>query len=139
MADGIQGLSETEAAARLSAEGYNELPRARQRTIPRIAFEILKEPMFGLLIASGAIYFLLGVLQEALLLLAFATISVGIAIVQESRSENVLKALRDLTSPRALVIRGGVRRRVPGREVTRGTCWCFRKATAFLQTVGFSQ
>jgi magnesium-transporting ATPase (P-type) len=52
--------------------------------------------MFGLLIASGAIYFLLGDLQEALLLLAFATISVGIAIVQESRSENVLKALRDL-------------------------------------------
>ena len=120
MADGIQGLSETEAAARFSAEGYNELPRARQRTIPRIAFEILKEPMFGLLIASGAIYFVLGDLQEALLLLAFATISVGIAIVQESRSENVLKALRDLTSPRALVIRGGVRRRIPGREVVRG-------------------
>jgi Ca2+-transporting ATPase len=120
MADGVQGLSETEAAARLSAEGYNELPRARQRTIPRIAFEILKEPMFGLLIASGAIYFFLGDLQEALLLLAFATISVGIAIVQESRSENVLKALRDLTSPRALVIRDGARRRIPGREVVRG-------------------
>ncbi len=120
MADGVQGLTETEAAARLSAEGYNELPRARQRTIPRIAFEILKEPMFGLLIASGAIYFFLGDLQEALLLLAFATISVGIAIVQESRSENVLKALRDLTSPRALVVRGGVRRRIPGREVVRG-------------------
>ena len=120
MTDGVQGLSETEAAARLSTESYNELPRGRQRTIPRIAFEILKEPMFGLLIASGAIYFFLGDLQEALLLLAFATISVGIAIVQESRSENVLKALRDLTSPRALVIRDGVRRRIPGREVTRG-------------------
>jgi P-type Ca2+ transporter type 2C len=120
MADGVLGLSETEAAGRIRAEGYNELPRARQRTIPRITLEILKEPMFGLLIASGAIYFLLGDLQEALLLLAFAMISVGIAIVQESRSENVLKALRDLTSPRALVIRGGVRRRIPGREVVRG-------------------
>jgi Ca2+-transporting ATPase len=120
MADDVQGLSETEAGARLRTEGYNELPRGRQRTIPRIALEILKEPMFGLLIASGAIYFLLGDLQEALLLLAFATISVGIAIVQESRSENVLKALRDLTSPRALVIRGGVRRRIPGREVVPG-------------------
>jgi Ca2+-transporting ATPase len=120
MADGVQGLSEAEAAARLRREGYNELPRARQRTIPRIAFEILKEPMFGLLIGSGVIYFLLGDLQEGLLLLGFATISVGIAIVQESRSENVLKALRDLTSPRALVIRGGVRRRIPGREVVRG-------------------
>ena len=43
-----------------------------------------------------------------------------IAIVQETRSERVLEALRDLTSPRALVIRGGVRRRIPGREVVRG-------------------
>jgi Ca2+-transporting ATPase len=120
MADSVKGLSETEAAARLRTEGYNELPRGRQRTTPRIAFEIFKEPMFGLLIASGAIYFFLGDLQEALLLLAFATISVGIAIVQESRSENVLKALRDLTSPRALVIRDGGRRRIPGREVARG-------------------
>jgi Ca2+-transporting ATPase len=120
MADDIKGLTGTEAASRLRTEGYNELPRARQRTIPRIVIEILKEPMFGLLIGSGAIYFLLGDLQEALLLLAFATISVAIAVVQESRSENVLKALRDLTSPRALVIRDGVRRRIPGREVARG-------------------
>jgi len=120
MADIVNGLSESEAAARLSAEGYNELPRARQRTVLRIAVEILKEPMFGLLLASGAIYLLLGDLQEALFLLAFAMISIGIAIVQESRSENVLRALRDLTSPRALVIRGGVRRRIPGREVARG-------------------
>jgi Ca2+-transporting ATPase len=120
MADNVEGLSETEAASRLSADGYNELPRATQRTVPRIAFEILREPMFGLLVGSGAIYLALGDLQEALLLLAFATISVGIAIVQESRSENVLKALRNLSSPRALVIRGGQRRRIPGRDVVRG-------------------
>jgi Ca2+-transporting ATPase len=120
MTDGLKGLSDAEASQRLRTEGYNELPQARQRTIPRIAIEILKEPMFGLLIGSGAIYFLLGDLEEALLLLIFATISVGIAIVQESRSENVLKALRDLSSPRALVIRDGVRRRIPGREVARG-------------------
>ncbi len=120
MADVVKGLSEFEAAARLGREGYNELPRASKRTIPRIAIEVVKEPMFGLLIASGAIYLVLGDLRESLLLLAFASISVGIAIVQESRSENVLRALRDLTSPRALVIRDGVRRRIPGREVARG-------------------
>jgi len=120
MADNINGLSDAEAASRLKTEGYNELPRAGQRTIPRIALEIVKEPMFGLLIASGAIYLVLGDLREALLLLAFATVSVGIAIVQEGRSENVLKTLRALTSPRALVIRGGVRRRIPGREVVLG-------------------
>src|SRR6185295_18613167 len=46
--------------------------------------------------------------------------SVSIAIIQRGRSERVLEALRDLTSPRALVIRDGERRRIPGREVVPG-------------------
>ena len=115
-----QGLSESEAAARLRAEGANELPRAGHRTLLRIVIDVFREPMFGLLVGAGVIYLLLGDLTEALLLLAFATISVAITIVQETRSQRVLEALRDLTSPRALVIRQGVRRRIPGREVVRG-------------------
>ena len=114
------GLTQIEAASRLKSEGWNELPRPDRRGFFRIVFGILREPMFGLLLAAGAIYLVLGSLEEALLLLAFATISVTIAIVQESRSEAVLEALRDLTSPRALVIRDGERRRIPGREVVRG-------------------
>ena len=43
-----------------------------------------------------------------------------IAIVQQGRSEKALHALRELTSPRALVIRDGQRIRIPGREVVRG-------------------
>lgn len=115
-----KGLSEATATARLRAEGYNELPRFRRRTILRIATEVVTEPMFGLLITSGVIYLFLGSLEEALILLTFASISVVIAIVQEGRSERVLEALRDLTSPRAIVIRDGARRRIPGREVARG-------------------
>jgi Ca2+-transporting ATPase len=120
MPDSTQGLTGAEAAARLKAEGYNELPRANRRTIPRIAIEVATEPMFALLLASGVIYFLIGDHTEALILLAFACLSVSIAIIQESRSEHVLEALRDLTSPRALVIRNGERLRIPGREVARG-------------------
>ena len=61
-----------------------------------------------------------GDLKEALILLAFATMSVLITVVQETRTERVLEALRDLTSPRALVIRDGERKRIAGREVVRG-------------------
>src|ERR1019366_3960946 len=46
--------------------------------------------------------------------------SVLITVVQETRTERVLEALRDLTSPRALVIRDGARKRIAGREVVRG-------------------
>ena len=76
--------------------------------------------MLALLIAGGVVYLLLGNLEEALILLAFACLSVGITVVQEARTERVLEALRDLTSPRALVIRGGERLRIAGREVVRG-------------------
>jgi len=114
------GLSSAEAAARLTAEGYNELPEANRRTLLRIAVEVIREPMFALLLAGGVVYFVLGDLQEGLLLLAFACLSVTITIVQESRSEHVLEALRDLSSPRALVIRDGKPCRIPGREVARG-------------------
>jgi Ca2+-transporting ATPase len=114
------GLTEAEAAARLAAEGPNELPRPERRSFRRIVFDTLREPMFALLIAAALIYLALGDLKEALVLLVFATGSVSIAVIQESRSERVIDSLRDLTSPRALVIRSGTERRIAGREVVRG-------------------
>src|SRR6476646_10531042 len=116
----IRGLSEADAQARLKAEGYNELPRPNQRTALRIIVEVMREPMLALLLGGGVIYLALGDLKEALILLAFATMSVLITVVQETRTERVLEALRDLTSPRALVIRDGARKRIAGREVVRG-------------------
>ena len=116
----LRGLSEAEAAARLAAEGFNELPQADRRTPFRIVLEVLREPMLALLIAGGVIYLALGDVKEAIVLLAFACLSVVITVVQETRTEKVLEALRDLTSPRALVIRDGERRRIAGREVVRG-------------------
>jgi Ca2+-transporting ATPase len=115
-----RGLSEADARARLKAEGYNELPRPDRRTPLHIILEVLREPMLALLIGGGVIYLILGDLKEALILLAFATLSIVITVVQETRTERVLEALRDLTSPRALVIRDGARKRIAGREVVRG-------------------
>ena len=114
------GLSQAAARARLREEGFNELPLGDGRGVLRIVVDVLREPMFSLLLAAGAIYLLLGDVGEAIVLLAFATLSVLITVVQETRSERVLAALRDQASPRALVIRDGERRRIPGREVVRG-------------------
>lgn len=114
------GLAESEAQARLATEGPNELPRPDRRTPLRIVLEVLREPMFSLLIGGGVIYLLLGDVKEALILLAFALLSIAITVVQETRTEHVLEALRNLASPRALVIRDGVRKRISGREVVRG-------------------
>lgn len=116
----LTGLSAAEAAARLAQDGPNELPRQGQRSILRIVLDVVREPMLALLIGAGAIYLALGDLHEALILVAFACLSIVITVVQETRTEHALEALRDLTSPRALVIRDGVRQRIAGREVVRG-------------------
>ncbi len=115
-----RGLTAHEAAQRLQAEGPNALPELERRTAMRIVLEVVREPMFALLLGAGVLYLLIGSRGEALVLFAFACFSVAIAIIQEGRSERVLEALRDLTSPRALVIRDGEQTRIPGREVVRG-------------------
>jgi len=114
------GLSQAEADRRLRGEGPNELPRAPRRTRLRIVAELVREPMFGLLLAASVIYVALGDPAEGLILALFATASMSIAVVQESRTEGVLEALRDLTSPRALVVRDGQPQRIAGRDVVRG-------------------
>src|SRR3954447_22243614 len=116
----FSGLTEADAAARLQAEGHNELPQPDRRTPFRIVLEVLREPMLALLLVGGIIYLALGDLTEALILVAFATMSVVITVVQETRTERVLETLRDLTSPRALVVRDRQRVRIPGRDVVRG-------------------
>ena len=108
-----------EASARLASDGPNELARAGERSIVRIALEVLREPMLALLLLGGVAYLLLGDLAEALILLAFATFSIAVTVIQETRTEHVLEALRDLSAPRALVIRDGARLRIAGREVVR--------------------
>ena len=113
-------LTESEASELLKREGYNELPASRNRSITAIALDVVREPMFLLLIACGAMYLLLGDIQEAVLLLSFVFVIMGITLYQERKTERALEALRDLSSPRALVIRDGVEKRIPGREVVRG-------------------
>lgn len=115
--DENSGLTAKAAAKYLLEQGYNELPSSSHRGFLRILSEVLREPMFILLIGGGFVYLILGDLTDALLLLLFATFSVSITIVQESRSEGVLDSLRNLASPRALVIRDGKRIHVSGREV----------------------
>ncbi len=116
----LTGLSAAEAAALLARDGYNELPQTGRRSILRIVVEVWREPMLALLLAGGVAYLLLGDLGEALILLAFATFSVAVTVIQETRTEKVLEALRDLSAPRALVIREGTRLYVAGRDVVCG-------------------
>ena len=116
----LSGLSDEEADGRLMQFGPNELPSSKKRSVWTIALEVVREPMFLLLLSCGTIYFLLGDLQEALMLLSFVFMVIGLTIYQERKTERALEALRDLSSPRARVIREGNEKRIAGREVVPG-------------------
>ena len=115
----IKGLSESEASEILKKDGYNELPSSQKRGIFKIILGVFKEPMFLLLVACGTLYLIMGDIGEALLLLGFVFVVMGITIYQEGKTEKALEALSDLSSPRALVIRDGIQKRIPGREVVK--------------------
>jgi Ca2+-transporting ATPase len=114
------GLSEAAATERFRTEGPNELPTAKPKNILEIGVEILREPMLLLLIAASTVYLVLGNVKEAIALAISIFVVIGIELYQETKTERTLQALRDLASPRALVIRDGRRKRIAGREVVRG-------------------
>ena len=116
----LGGLTDPEAASRLARDGPNEITTARARGRIGLLGEIAGEPMILLLLACGAVYLVLGDREEALVLLASVFVVIGITLYQSRRAERALEALRDLSSPRALVVRGGTERRIAGRDVVAG-------------------
>lgn len=115
-----QGLSASEAARRLAEDGPNALPGGKGRSLFTIVRETLREPMFLLLLGAGALYLTFGDLQEGLVLFGFVAVTLGLTLYQEGKTEKVIEALRDLTSPRALVLRDGQQQRIAGRDVVQG-------------------
>jgi Ca2+-transporting ATPase len=115
--DKIQGLTKEQVKQKLTTEGYNELPSSKPKSLFHIAWGVMQEPMFLLLVACGTLYLFLGDIQEGIMLLAFVFVIMGIEFYQEKKTEKALDALKDLASPRALVIRDGVETRIAGREV----------------------
>jgi P-type Ca2+ transporter type 2C len=113
------GLTSEQAQLLLAEQGPNELPDGGHKNFFHLVKEVIREPMIFLLLACGWIYFFLGDRHEAMALLGSVILVIGLTVYQENKTEKTLKALKDLSSPRALVIRDGHQSRIPGREVVR--------------------
>lgn len=118
--DNLLGLTQIEAEKILKTDGLNELPSQKKRNGFSILLKVLSEPMLLLLVGAGILYLFIGEIKDALLLVFSVFIIVGITFYQERKTERTLEALRDLSSPRALVIRDGEQKRIAGNEVVRG-------------------
>lgn len=119
------GLDTAQAAQQLAQDGPNTLPGGQSRTLLIIAWETVREPMFLLLLAAGALYVAFGELHEGLTLLGSVLVMLGLTLYQEGKTEHAIESLRDLTSPRALVMRDGQQQRIAGRDVVCGDILLF--------------
>ena len=124
------GLTDAEARERLRQYGPNVLPSGHRLTLFSIVLGTLKEPMLILLLSTGLVYLLVGDLREAIAILASIFMVIGISTTQKHRTERTLEALRDLTSPRALVMRSEGRDAFPPGRWFPETSSFLMKATA---------
>ncbi|MFM1907858.1 MAG: hypothetical protein RLZZ591_1535 [Pseudomonadota bacterium] len=125
--DTPEGLDPATAARLLREDRPNELGVSQRRTLRDVAWEVVREPMFLLLLGAGTLYLAMGDAHEALILLGFVLIIMGVTVLQERRTDQALEALRELSSPRAQALRGGVVVRIAGREVVRGDVLLLRE------------
>ena len=116
----MEGLTKSEAIQLQAKYGFNELEVADQKTLFKLLLRILAEPTFALLLLAGSIYLVIGRIDDALILIGFICISAGITLFQERKSEKAINALKELSSPRAIVIRDGITQRIAGKDIVVG-------------------
>ena len=112
-----RGLTSSQAKEKLRIDGFNSLPASKVRNYFSIVWDVVKEPMFILLVACGSLYLVLGDVREGIMLLCFVFIIMGIEFIQKKKTEKALDALKELASPKALVIRDGEEHRIASRDV----------------------
>ena len=104
----LNGLTQSQANERLKKYGYNDLEVQKSQTLLEIILEILKEPMFILLIASALIYFFVSKeVLEGLIMIFSVVLMIAIDVVQQYKTDKSLEKLREMSSPKAIVKRDG--------------------------------
>ncbi len=116
----ILGLTSAEAVHRLEKFGPNELTNSFKRGLIRRIIDVVKQPMLFLLIAAGTLNFILAEPRDGFVLIIFVLVVIGISVYQESKTEQALASLKELSAPRALVIRDGKQIRISGKEIVVG-------------------
>lgn len=118
--NGFHGLTSVQAQELLIQHGRNVLPQSEAKSLVTLVMKVLREPMLIMLLTAGFIYMALGDRSEAVFLLAFVFVVIGITLSQEHKTQRALESLRDLSAPRALVIRDGQESRIASCEIVPG-------------------
>jgi len=116
----LNGLTEEEAKRRLELYGFNEISERKKRGALDIFIDQFKSILVLLLVVSTIVSFILGEIKDAVAILVIVVINAILGFVQEYRAEKSVEMLKKLAAPKATVIRNGIERVIPAREVVLG-------------------
>ncbi len=114
------GLSDVEAAARLTIYGANELRKKKSKSILQMLWEQIKDPMILILLGAAALSFILRENLEGGVILFIIIVNAVISIIQEKKAEASLEALKKMTAGKAVALREGEESIVPASELVPG-------------------
>jgi len=114
------GLTSEEAKKAQERYGKNQLiPKKAESFLAKI-LEVLKEPMFLLLLIAATIYFVLGEPRDGTIMLVFVVGIISIDVIQEWKTDKTLKALKNLSAPHITVIRDGIESTINSEDLVPG-------------------
>ncbi len=122
--DGATGLSEKEAKKRLGINGRNEMKAPRKKTAIESFLEQLNDPLIYVLLAAAAISIFLHEINDAVIIGVVVFVNALVGMIQEGKARKALEALQKMTTPKATVIRGGVRQEIPAALLVPGDLVC---------------
>ncbi|WP_286907416.1 cation-translocating P-type ATPase [Clostridium sp. UBA1652] len=114
------GLSDEEATKRLSEYGPNRLSTKKKKTLLQLFISQLADVMIYILFGAAIISAIVGEISDSIIILIVIFINAIIGVVQESKAEKALEALKELSTPKAIVKRGGELKEIPSEEVVVG-------------------
>lgn len=125
----ISGLSESEVTQSRITNGENSLKHQEKNHLLHSLLEMVKEPMFLLLVAAASIYFITGDYGDGIFMTAAIVLVSAISLYQESRSHNAIEALQKLSQPKSKVIRNGELVEILSEEIVLGDCMQVEEGT----------
>ena len=118
--DAVKGLTDGEAFRRLQQNGRNEMKAAKKKSRLQLFLEQLKDPLIYILLIAAVVSIVLGEISDAAIIGTVVLVNALVGMLQEGKARKALEALKKLTSPRTIVIRGGVRKEIPAAELVVG-------------------
>ncbi len=120
LSSGAGGLSSAEVEKRIAEYGYNELEIKKQESLFTVFIRQFKSPLIYILFFAAVISFAVGKTTNGIVIMAVLTVNAVTGFIQESRARRSMDALKELSAPKAKVLRDGKHAEVAARVLVPG-------------------